>query len=74
MDVLFPDIEALMKSYFDFKEEIGDNKVWQRKLEEDVGTHIAFLASNMDESSKDVLVEKSKYFAMYEEEKQTFFK
>ena len=64
----------MIKSYYDLLDQFGDNKEWVKKLEEDMGNHIAYLAVNMDETSRDELVLRSPYFARLDEEKQKFFR
>ena len=58
-------MEQILKAFYDLSDDLASNPDWQRKLEEDVGQQIAFLAVSLDESSRDLVVENSPYFARF---------
>ena len=58
-------MEQILKAFYDLYDDLAPNPDWQRKLEEDVGQQIAFLAISIDESSRDLVVENSPYFARF---------
>ena len=43
----------------------SDSKEWVRKIEEDLGQNVAFLATGFDESVRDQMVTKSDLFERF---------
>ena len=58
-------MNIVLKAYYDLVDDLSENPEWVRKLEEDLGQQIAFMAIAMDESVRDSLVESSPYFARF---------
>lgn len=71
---LFPEIEALIFAYYDLLDQCKDFPAWHFKLESEVGNQIAFLATSIDESSRDYCVANSEAFKRFDADKQKFFK
>ena len=71
---LYPEIESLLEAYYDLIESVADNPDWKYKVETECGSHIAFLATSIDETSRDYLVENSAPFRQFDLDKQRFFK
>lgn len=46
-------------------DDCSSNPDWQRKVEEEVGSSLAFMAIAMDESIRDILVTQSPYFQRF---------
>lgn len=67
-------MELVLQAYYNLIDNLGDNKAWVRKIEEDIGQSIAYMAIGYDESERDNLVEKSELFQRFDLEKQKFFK
>ena len=73
-DKLFPEIEQCLQAYYDLIDDCKDFPHWARKLEEDLGGSIGFLASQVDETTRDDAVAKSPIFLRYDLQKQVYFK
>jgi len=55
-------VELLLKAYYTLVDECAHSQAWVRKIEEDVGQNIAYMAISFDESVRDQLVERSALF------------
>ena len=55
-------------------DDCKDFPLWQRKLEEDLGSSVSFLGIMMEEAVRDSTVAKSKAFERFDGEKQKYFK
>eukprot|EP00356_Strombidium_inclinatum_P006599 CAMPEP_0170494926 /NCGR_PEP_ID=MMETSP0208-20121228/14919_1 /TAXON_ID=197538 /ORGANISM="Strombidium inclinatum, Strain S3" /LENGTH=93 /DNA_ID=CAMNT_0010771047 /DNA_START=382 /DNA_END=663 /DNA_ORIENTATION=- len=71
---LFPEVEAMLKAYYDLMDDCKDFPLWARKLEEDMGQTASMLAVMIEEDSRDPAVEGSKSFERFDQEKQKYFK
>lgn len=67
-------MELVLQAYYNLIDNMADNKEWIRKVEEDIGQGIAYMAIGFDESDRDLLVDKSELFQRFDLEKQKFFK
>jgi O-succinylbenzoate synthase len=67
-------MELVLQAYYNLVDGLGDNKEWVRKVEDDLGQSIAYMAIGFDESVRDSLVQKSELFQRFDLEKQKFFK
>lgn len=67
-------MELVLQAYYNLVDSMGDNKEWIRKVEDDLGQSIAYMAIGFDESVRDLLVDKSELFQRFDLEKQKFFK
>ena len=74
IEELFPEIEATFAAYYDLLDQIKENKEWHKKIEDEAGAQIAFLATTLDETSRDYLAEHSESFKRFDMDKQKFFK
>ncbi len=71
---IFKEVELCLEAYYGLIDDCGDNQLWVRKIEEEIGLNIAYLFINFDESVRDALVQKSPLFHRFDLEKQKFFK
>ena len=55
-------------------DDCKDYPLWKRKLEEDLGGVVSFLAIQMEEVATDSLVEISPVFKRFQDDKQVYFK
>ena len=69
---LYPEIEAVIYSYYDLIDQWKDCPEWVFKLQYEVGNQIAFLATSISENSRDYLVKKSPVFLRFDQDKQKF--
>ena len=53
---LLPEIEAYLQAYYDLMDDCEKYPVWKRKLEEDLGGIVSFLAIQMEEMATEELV------------------
>jgi O-succinylbenzoate synthase len=58
-------MNLLLKGYYDMVDDCATNPDWIRKIEEEVGSSLAFMAIAMDESMRDGLVAHSPYFKRF---------
>ena len=64
-DKIFEEVELMLKTYYTLLDECAHSQAWVRKIEEDVGQNIAYMAIAFDESVRDQLVERSPLFARF---------
>eukprot|EP00344_Euplotes_crassus_P002772 CAMPEP_0197004016 /NCGR_PEP_ID=MMETSP1380-20130617/17525_1 /TAXON_ID=5936 /ORGANISM="Euplotes crassus, Strain CT5" /LENGTH=183 /DNA_ID=CAMNT_0042422657 /DNA_START=85 /DNA_END=637 /DNA_ORIENTATION=+ len=74
IDSLFPEIEGIIGAYYEVVDTVRDDPEWLYKVEAELGSHIAFLATSFCETSRDQLVEKSDVYKRFDMDKQKFFK
>lgn len=55
----------ILAAYYAMIDDCKDSPGWVRKIEEDIGQNIAYLAASFDESVRDSLVEKSPLFQRF---------
>lgn len=58
-------MELVLQAYYNLLDNASHSKEWQRKIEEDLGQSIAYLAIGFDESVRDGLVAKSELFQRF---------
>lgn len=58
-------MDIVLKAYYEMLDDCQSNPDWVRKVEEEVGSSIAFLVIAMDESVRDYLVTHSPYFQRF---------
>ena len=74
IEKLYPEIEAVIYSYYDLIDQCKDYPDWVFKIQYEVGNQIAFLATSISENSRDYLVKNSPIFLRFDQDKQKFFK
>lgn len=62
-------MELLLKSYYNLVDDCSEYPLWVKKIEEDVGSVVAFMVDTVDESVRDELVASSPYFERFDLEK-----
>jgi hypothetical protein len=58
-------MELILQAYYNLIEDASSSKEWVRKIEEDIGHNIAYMAIGFDESVRDALVAKSEVFQRF---------
>ena len=58
-------MELVLQAYYNLIDSASDSKEWVRKIEEDLGQNVAFLATGFDESVRDQMVTKSDLFERF---------
>ena len=71
---LFPEIETYLKAYYDLMDDCKEFPHWERKLQEDLGGVVSFLAVQLEEKGHDDLVGSSDIYARFDDDKQVYFK
>jgi len=66
---LFPEIEQCLTAYYGLQDDCEGHPEWQRKIEEELGGSLSYLAMQMDEISRDEACEKSVAFHRFDMEK-----
>ena len=67
-------METYLQAYYDLMDDCEDQPLWQRKLEEDLGSSVSFLAINMEEAVREKIVGVSPVYLRFDMEKQKYFK
>jgi hypothetical protein len=67
-------MEMYLQAYYDLMDDCEDQPLWQRKLEEDLGSSVSFLAINMEEAVREKIVGVSPVYLRFDMEKQKYFK
>jgi len=63
-----------LEAYYGIIDDCKDYPLWQRKIQEDLGGVVSFLAIQIGEAVRDQVVERSPMFERYDMEKQIYFK
>ena len=71
---LFNEVEQCLQAYYDLIDDCKDYPLWERKIQEDLGGVISFLAIQMEEADRDNIIEKSPVYERFDSEKQIYFK
>ncbi len=71
---IFPEIEGVIEAYYEVRDSVQEDEEWLYKVETELGSHIAFLATSLCESSRDYLVDNSEAYKRFDLDKQRFFK
>ena len=71
---LWPEIETFLQAYYDLMDDCQDFPLWKRKLEEDLGGVVSFMAIQMEEAANDELNLASPIFKRFQDDKQVYFK
>ena len=71
---LFPEIEAYLQAYYDLMDDCAEFPIWKRKMEEDLGGSVSFLAIMLEEAVRNKHIEASPIFERFDMEKQIYFK
>jgi DNA repair ATPase RecN len=74
IEQLFCEVEAIIHAYYDLIDQCKGNEAWITKIEQEAGAQIAYLATSMDETSRDYLVEHSETYRLFDADKHKFFK
>ena len=74
IEQLFPEVEAVIHAYYDLLDHCKGNDEWTEKVQLEAGAQIAYLATSMDETSRDYLVEHSETFKRFDADKHRYFK
>ena len=67
-------METYLQAYYDLMDDCEDQPLWQRKLEEDLGSSVSFLAINMEEAVREKIVGVSPVYLRFDMENQKYFK
>ena len=62
---LWPEIELFLKAYYDLMDDCEQFPFWKRKLEEDLGGVVSFMAIQMEEAANDDLNAMSPIFKRF---------
>ena len=73
-DKLWPEIEQFLQAYYDLMDDCKEFPLWKRKLEEDLGGVVSFMAIQMEEAANDDLNNISPIFKRFQDDKQVYFK
>ena len=71
---LWPEIETSLQAYYDLIDDCKEFPIWKRKLEEDLGGVVSFMAIQMEEVANDELNSNSAIFKRFQDDKQIYFK
>lgn len=71
---IFPEVEECLRAYYQLQDDCADNDDWARKIEEELGGVVSYLAMQMDENSVIKMSEDSEIFQRFDLEKQKYFK
>ena len=72
---LFSEVEQCLDAYYGIIDDCTEqHPEWVKKVEEEIGSNMAFLFTAFDDSVRDDLVARSKLFERFDLEKQKFFK
>jgi len=74
IDNLWPEFDTCLKAYYQLYDDCDGHPEWQRKIEEELGGTMSFLALQLDEISRDEAYEKSDSYKRFDMEKQKYFK
>ena len=74
MENILKELETLAKAYFQLIDDMTENKEWVKKIEEELGQNFAFTLLQIDETSRNSLIEVSPVFLRFEEEKSKYFR
>ena len=66
---LFPQVEAYLQAYYDLIDDCEQYPNWKRKIQEDLGGVVSFMAIQMEEVARDELVATSPAFARFDADK-----
>jgi hypothetical protein len=65
----FTEVEECLTAYYELQDDCADNDDWARKIEEELGSTVSYLAMQMCEGQRDAIVEKSEVFHRFDLEK-----
>ena len=71
---LFPEMEAFLQAYYDLIDDCKGLPLWERKLQEDLGSSVSFLGIMMEEALRDQTIAASPIYQRFDSEKQVYFK
>jgi hypothetical protein len=71
---ILKELEILAQAYYQMIDDCEANEAWIKKLEDEVGQEIAFTFLQIDETSREALVQSSETFARFEGEKAKYFR
>lgn len=74
VEKVFSEVEKCLEAYYQLQDDCEGHPDWQRKIEEEVGGTMSFLAKQMDEASRDEACKTSEVFKRFDFEKQKYFK
>ena len=60
---MWGEIKVFLRAYYDLIEACDGNEEWISKVEEDLGTQVAYLCVHLDEDNYQVLEDDSPEFA-----------
>jgi hypothetical protein len=58
-------MELILQAYYNLLDNASHSKEWVRKIEEDIGHSIAYMAITQDESVRDNLVARSDLYQRF---------
>ena len=71
---LIPEMLEILQAYYDLIDDCSGNPDWRKKIEVDLGGTVSFLALQVGDESRDILVEKYPIYARFDAEKQLYFR
>ena len=74
IDVLFPEIEKCLVSYYSLLDDCKDFPEWHEKIQKELGSTVSYLCLSIDEDSRNSAVEVSEIYRRFDLEKQIYFK
>ena len=71
---LFGEVESCLTAYYELQDDCAENDDWSRKIEEELGSTVSYLAMQICEGQRDAVTEMSPIFLRFDLEKQKYFK
>lgn len=71
---LVKELDLIVRGYYSLIDDCSSNKDWRIKIEEEVGSKIAYLMCNIDEAAHDEVMNFSPAFLRFDNDRHKFFK
>ena len=62
-------MDAYIQAYYNLIDDCKEFPLWQRKIEEDLGGVVSFLAINVEETMRNKVMEMSPAYARFDSDK-----
>ena len=66
---LFGEVESCLTAYYELQDDCAENDDWSRKIEEELGSTVSYLAMQICEGQRDAVTEMSPIFLRFDLEK-----
>lgn len=66
---LFGEVEQCLTAYYELQDDCAENDDWSRKIEEELGSTVSYLAMQICEGQRDAVTEMSPIFLRFDLEK-----